>query len=175
MYCHTCSMIHMVDKTYPRRKRKYGRSNARCDWHAWDDDEVWLCECGKFVFAEVAAWCQKYKKIICIDCHDHEKVNAKFWLWKFYYEIECPFCKDSHPTLNRQEFLSEHPWQVDPFSCRDFPIWYPDGRMIEEKDVKEETEKKEEKKIACPHCKKSIRIAKPGTYRCPYCKRVFRV
>ena len=138
MECLTCRMIAMIDKSYPHRKASFGNIDGRCLWHAWEEDEVWRCDgCGRFVIAENITFCLKEKKYVCKDSSPSQRKEASFWLWKFYLDMECSFCGESHPALQRQEFLGEHPWQADPFSCKDFPIWYPDGKLIEEKDVGE--------------------------------------
>jgi len=41
-------------------------------------------------------------------------VKGKFWVWDTFYVIECSYCGKWHPTLDRLEFLGEHPWQLHP-------------------------------------------------------------
>jgi hypothetical protein len=138
MECITCQMIAMVDKGYPKRRARFGKTNLRCTWHAWGADEVWRCDvCGKYTHAETVSCCVRKNKFVCTTCATSQKKKDGFWLWKSFLELKCPFCGESHPVLPRQEFCGEHPWQADPFSCQDFPIWYPGGGLIEEKDARE--------------------------------------
>lgn len=171
MECFTCKITKAVDKTYPVREAAFGETSGRCLWHAWDDDGVFRCStCGTSQFFEQVAWCRKTNKFICAQCAATRTVKDAFWFWKEYTMITCPHCGEEHPTLNRQEFEGEHPWQADPFRCKQFPIWYPDGRLVEEKDVR-----KEKKGIPCPYCGARLPITKPGTYQCPHCRNRFTV
>jgi uncharacterized CHY-type Zn-finger protein len=172
MKCFTCKITQAIDKSYPIRDAIFGKSSGRCQWHAWDDDKVYVCsKCGKAHFFEQIAWCRKTNSLICTHCAPSRTVKDTFWFWKEYTVLTCPYCGKEHPTLNRQEFLGEHPWQADPFRCEQFPIWYPDGRLIKKEDL---TEKKE-RAILCPYCKSRLSIGKPGTYRCPHCRKQFTV
>lgn len=171
MECFTCKITAAVDKSYPLREAVFGESSGRCRWHAWDDDTVFVCSiCRRPRFFEQVAWCRKKDVFICTECAPSNTVEDQFWFWKTYTSIACPYCGEYHPTLNRQEYQGEHPWQANPFRCPQFPIWYPDGRLLEKKDLKQK-----EAGILCPHCKTRLSIAEPGTYRCPHCQQVFTV
>lgn len=180
MECFTCKITEAVDKSYPVRNAQFGESSGRCFWHAWDDDGVFICSrCGTPQFFEKVAWCRKTDHLICTECASSRTVKEKFWFWKEYTIITCPYCREDHPTLNYQEYTGEHPWQANPFQCKQFPIWYPDGALVTKKDItpQEKKEKKEKKsaKVRCPYCKTVIPITKPGTYKCPHCSRSFTV
>lgn len=179
MECFTCKITEAVDKTYPIRDAVFGKTSGRCLWHAWDDDEVFACsQCSTPQFPEQIAWCRKTGNFICTVCAPSRKVAATFWFWKEYTVVTCPFCGEEHPTLNRQEYEGEHPWQADPFQCKQFPIWYPGGRLVREEDIlkeKEEKKKKKEKGIPCPYCGARLSIREPGTYQCPRCRQMFTV
>jgi predicted RNA-binding Zn-ribbon protein involved in translation (DUF1610 family) len=179
MECFTCKITEAVDKSYPIRDAVFGKTSGRCMWHAWDDDKVFVCDqCGKSTFSEQVAWCRKTDKFICTACAPSRTVKDTFWFWKEYHVVTCPFCGEDHPTLNRQEFDGEHPWQADPFRCKQFPIWYPDGRLIREREIKKPEEKeakKTQKAVRCPSCGNRISVTKPGTYQCPRCGQRFTV
>ena len=169
MQCFTCKIIEAVEKSYPVRDAVFGKSSGRCQWHAWDDDNVFVCsQCSTSHFFEKIAWCKKTDNFICTECAPSRTVRSAFWVWKKYISITCPFCGNEHPTLNRQEFEGAHPWQADPYQCKQFPIWYPDGTQITEEDVKKQ-------RVACPYCRTYFTIKNPGTYQCPHCHRPFTV
>jgi hypothetical protein len=172
MECLTCKITEAVDKSYPLRESVFGKTSGRCFWHCWDDDDVFVCNvCMKSQFFEKIAWCSKTDKFICTQCSSSQTVADKFWCWKEYTMISCPFCGEEHPTLNRQEYNGEHPWQANPFICEQFPIWYPGGRVLCEQDVTKPTTRK----VACPYCKATMTIGNPGTYACSHCHRKFTV
>lgn len=172
MECLTCKITEAVDKTYPVREAIFGTTSGRCYWHCWDDDNVFVCsQCNTSQFFEKIAWCSKFDKLICTQCSPSRTVPDKFWCWKEYTLIRCPFCSEEHPTLNRQEYDGEHPWQADPFACKQLPIWYPGGGVVCEKDLKRSVTRN----VACPYCRAKICIGKTGTYECPHCHRSFTV
>lgn len=172
MECLTCKITEAVDKSYPLRDAIFGKTSGRCYWHCWDDDAVFVCsQCMTSQFFEKIAWCAKTDKFICTQCSSSRTVSDKFWCWNQYTLISCPFCGAEHATLNRQEYDGEHPWQADPFSCKQFPIWYPGGTVLSEKDVK----KSATRRVTCPYCKATVSIRDPGTYTCSHCHRKFTV
>lgn len=171
MECFTCKITTAVDKSYPVREAVFGESSGRCRWHAWDNDAVFVCSvCRKPKFSEQVAWCRKKDVLICTECVPSQTVENQFWFWKKYTLISCPHCGERHPTLNRQEFLGEHPWQANPFRCPQFPIWYPGGRLLEKKNLAQR-----KPGIRCPHCNARLSVSDPGTYQCPYCHQTFQV
>ncbi|MBU7031832.1 MAG: hypothetical protein HXS53_04835 [Theionarchaea archaeon] len=172
MECLTCKITEAVDKTYPVREAIFGKTSGRCLWHCWDDDDVFVCsQCKTPQFFEKIAWCSKTNLFICTQCSSSRSVEEKFWCWKEYTLVSCPFCGEEHPTLNRQEYDGAHPWQADPFACKQFPVWYPGGNVVCEKDLKRSVTKI----IRCPYCKGEIHIKETGTYTCPHCHRSFTV
>lgn len=176
MECFTCKITKAVDKSYPLRDAVFGKTSGRCLWHAWDDDTVFICSrCKNPQFPEQIAWCQKTDTFICTGCAPSRTVNESFWFWKKYTVVTCPFCGEEHPTLNRQEFTGEHPWQADPFRCKQFPIWYPHGSLVKKEDLKEKKEEKRRKSISCPYCGARLSAQEPGTYQCPRCHQLFAV
>jgi hypothetical protein len=176
MECFTCKITEAVDKSYPIRDAVFGRTTGRCMWHSWDDDAVFVCDqCKTPQFSEQIAWCKKTDRFICTGCAPSHTVKDSFWFWKEYTVVTCPLCGEEHPTLNRQEFVGEHPWQADPFACKQFPIWYPDGRLVRKEDVKQKRKGRTSKRIACPHCKTRLSATAPGTYQCPHCHQLFTV
>ncbi len=169
MKCFTCEITKATDSSYPVRTAVHGEGSGRCLWHAWDADRVFVCShCKTPQFPEQVAWCVKTNTFICTRCAPSRVVSAPFWFWKGYTTVTCPRCGEEHPTLNRQEFEGEHPWQVDPPNCQQFPIWYR-GTLIREEDVHENH------KIACPSCRTSFLITQPGIYQCPRCHEVMMV
>ena len=166
--CLTCDMIHMLDKSYPVRKARHGTSSGRCDWHAWDDDGVWICDvCGRAQFDENIAWCHRHDKYVCKGCAEYQRIEEKYWFWQHYLLLKCPACGGEHPTLSRSKYLGEHPWQTNPYKCRDMPIWYPGGRIL--------TEVPKKKIVSCPSCQRKLTISKVGEYQCPSCRSRFVV
>ncbi|MBU7045119.1 MAG: hypothetical protein HXS54_01675 [Theionarchaea archaeon] len=179
MECFTCKITAAVDKSYPVREAVYGKASGRCSWHAWDDDNIFMCSsCKTPRFFEQVAWCTETDHLICTECSPSRTVKDTFWFWKEYTLITCPYCGKEHPTLNRQEFQGEHPWQADPFRCRQFPIWYPDGRLVKKEDLTQEKHRKQKRKqksIVCPYCRTRLSVSEPGTYECPHCHQIFTV
>jgi len=117
MICKYCEMIHSVGETYPLREasRDLNSDFPRCDWH-WR----FVCDvCGKSTHFNGVMWCETFKKFVCLRCsrthaRGHRLVRGEFWIWKTYYVIECSYCDEWHPSLDRLEFEGKHPWQLHP-------------------------------------------------------------
>lgn len=164
MECLTCRIIATLDKTYPVRDAVFGITSGRCLWHAWDDDKVFVCsQCGNPRFFEQIAWCKETNQYICTTCAPSQWIREPFWFWKGYATTMCPYCGREHPTLNRGEFEGQHPWQVNPFACRQFPIWF----------LKTIIQKEERDSVNCPRCSIPLSVKGPGTYKCPHCNTLF--
>ena len=111
MICKYCQIIHSFDDSYPLREatRNVESDFPRCDWH-WR----FVCSvCGRPRHFNGITWCEKTEKFVCISCaKSHRTIHRKFWMWKYYYAIECDACGKRHPALDYLEFLGKHPWQL---------------------------------------------------------------
>lgn len=110
MICNYCELIHSTDTQYPLREatRDLDSDVPRCDWH-WR----YVCDvCGKPRHFNGITWCESTGKFICLTCGEYNRIqDGAFWGWQSYYVVGCPFCHESHPTLDRLEFQTAHPWQ----------------------------------------------------------------
>lgn len=71
--------------------------------------------CGKPRHFNGMTWCEESRRFVCIRCaKSHTVVRRKFWNWKYYYTLQCSFCRKYHPALDYLEFIGKHPWQLKP-------------------------------------------------------------
>ncbi len=111
--CRHCHQFHQHDPTYPRRRARHNLDTdyPRCHRH-WR----YVCDlCGQPSHFNGLTWCQETGKFTCLHCAPgYRPINESFWGWDYYWDIACPHCGASHPSLDRLEYEGRHPWQIIP-------------------------------------------------------------
>jgi len=111
--CRYCSIIREHEPTYRVRAAVHAvkSSHPRCDLH-------WRFECavcGKAKHFHGIAFCAREEKLVCLDCaRETRAVWRRFWAWRYFYRIRCPWHPESHDALDRLEHDGKHPWQIRP-------------------------------------------------------------
>jgi SAM-dependent methyltransferase len=100
-----------VDHSYEVRAAAFdlGSEAPRCAWH-------WrlLCDhCGMPGHFMARFFCPHSGQLLCRDKGETERVFGEFWAWQYWWEMRCPECGEAHPSLDRAEFLGQHPWQFE--------------------------------------------------------------
>ncbi|MBD3189582.1 MAG: methyltransferase domain-containing protein [Candidatus Heimdallarchaeota archaeon] len=109
--CWYCALFYNHDPKYPQKKVTDLSEplTPRCSWHS--DYKCDICE--KDNHFNGTAWCDKCKQWFCIKCAAKIQIKKeRFWGYDYYFELECPECKNNYPALDYAEYCGKHPYQL---------------------------------------------------------------
>lgn len=108
MNCFYCDKIAAVDPAYAIAAAAFdlGSEAPRCGRH-WR----YVCDqCGQPAHFMAVAFCPEQGKSFCARCATIRRVvEAPFWAWKYYFELQSPWSGQWLPTLDRLEFEGRLP------------------------------------------------------------------
>lgn len=110
MNCYYCDQIAAAEASYEPRAAEFdiGSEAPRCAWH-WR----FVCDhCGIPGHFMSRFYCPRSARLLCREAGQVDRVLGDFWAWEYWWELSCPECGEAHPSMDRAEFLGEHPWQL---------------------------------------------------------------
>jgi len=112
MNCYYCDRIAVTDPGYSIQSAAYDLASQapRCARH-------WRFHCGKCNEARhfmALSWCDQARKFYCSKCASNRaEVGGDFWCWQYHNTYQSPWSGEMRPALDRLEFESRHPLQLE--------------------------------------------------------------
>lgn len=109
--CYYCDLISATDRAYTPRPAEFdtGSEAPRCAWH-WR----FLCDhCGEPGHFMARFYCPSSRRLLCQSAGSVRVEPGPFWAWPYRWELDCPGCGGSHPSLDYADYAGVHPWRLD--------------------------------------------------------------
>ncbi|MFW9787766.1 MAG: class I SAM-dependent methyltransferase [Candidatus Thorarchaeota archaeon] len=127
--CFYCSEYVKVVKDYPVNlaTNDVQSFTPRCELH-WKYE---CSKCGDKVHFNGIAWCPECQTFTCLDCSEERMVRVEFFVYDYYYEIQCDKCGKLNPALDYSEYIGIHPFQTSDLQhVSDVVVWKPSNTAV---------------------------------------------